>query len=293
MRRIRKIYLQNAAGERYGLNGERGVYASSLAGFGFTMSPVFADLGRGFFVPVSDESEPQNTVPFTVHFTKQPYDEYQRFVNWLSVAGTVTVVYDPTGSQEFCRDVLVNFLQKGELNAVGWLEVPCSYFCSTPWYVQTPVSLILESGGANDNKRYDYYYSDELRYGIDSASTMAGDIYPTGHIPAAIQITYHGEIINPKIRLTGSVTGNTYGICSVEVTLLPSDRLILSTRYEASYVRRISASGEITDLLDVLDLSTKPFFRIPVDEPCVITVEADNTISGYAELSVFYYYRSV
>lgn len=67
MRRIRKVYLQNAAGDRWGLNGENGVYVSSLAGFGYTLSPTYADLTRGFFLAVSGESEPQGTVPFTVY----------------------------------------------------------------------------------------------------------------------------------------------------------------------------------------------------------------------------------
>ena len=58
MRRIRKVYLQNAAGDRWGLNGENGVYVSSLAGFGYTLSPTYADLTRGFFLAVSGESEP-------------------------------------------------------------------------------------------------------------------------------------------------------------------------------------------------------------------------------------------
>ena len=87
MRRIRKVYLQNAAGDRWGLNGENGVYVSSLAGFGYTLSPTYADLTRGFFLAVSGESEPQGTVPFTVYFTRNAYAVYQSFVDWLAAAG--------------------------------------------------------------------------------------------------------------------------------------------------------------------------------------------------------------
>ena len=65
MKNIRKLYLQNAAGERYGLNGEKGVYASNLSGFGYSLSPSFADLQRGFFVPVSTDKEPQNPIAFS------------------------------------------------------------------------------------------------------------------------------------------------------------------------------------------------------------------------------------
>lgn len=293
MRKIRKLYLQNAAGERYGLNGERGVYVSSLAGFGFTMSTFFADLGRGFYIPVSDESEPQSTVPFTVHFTQNPYESYNHFVDWLTAAGAITIVYDPTGSQEYCRDVVVNFVQKTELNEVGWLEIPCSYYCVTPWYLPTPTSLTLAVGGTVDNKRYDYIYGESLIYGHDSTAAMSGAVAGAGHVPGALRLTYYGAAINPKIRLVGDISGKTYGICSVAVTLIPSDTLEFSTKYEDSFVRRVSAAGDVTDLLDVLDLSKTPFFRIPVDEPCTVTIEADAPLSGHAEMTIFYYYRSV
>lgn len=293
MKNIRKLAFQNAAGERWGLNGEKGVYASNLSGFGLTLSPTYADLSRGFFVPVSDESEPQATIPFTLTFTKNPYDTYRNLVNWLAAAGTVTILYNPTGKQEYCRDVSVNFFQKGELTQVGWLEVPASFFCNTPWYLPAPTTLSLETSGADESKRYDYCYTEDLRYGSDSSAALSDTIAGAGHIPGSLELTYYGAITNPKIRLVGNITGKTYGICSVAVTLTPSDTLKLSTRYENAYVKRISAAGVETDLLDLLDLSTVPFFHVPVDEPCTISVEADATFSGSAELLIYYYYRSV
>lgn len=293
MRKIRKLWLQNAAGERWGLNGDRDVYASNLSGLGLTLSPNFADLSRGFFVPVSDEAEPQAAIPFTMTFIRTPYDTYQDMVDWLSAAGTLTIVYNPTGKQEYCRDVTINFLQKNELNQVGWLEVPSSFLCNTPWYLPTPTSLSLETGGTDESKRYDYVYSENLRYGNDSSAALSGTIAGAGHVPGSLELTYYGAIVNPRIRLVGNVSGITYGICSISVTLSPSDTLKVSTRYENAYVKRISAVGVETELLDALDLSTTPFFHIPVNEPCTLSMEADVTFSGKAELLIYYYYRSV
>lgn len=318
---IRKLYFQNAAGIRWGLNGDRGVYAHALAGFGFTLSPGFADLSRGFFIPVSDEAEPQGTLPFTITFTKNPYDTYQRFVNWLTAAGTITLIYDPTGKQEYCRDVTVNFLQKGEKNAVGWLEIPCSFFCKTPWYLPAPTTLDLDAISEDETKRYDYEYGDggsgaessvgilgvsllgqfilgtgeekDLIYGDDSSATLSGTVSGAGHIPGSLELSYHGGIVNPKIRLTGSVSGKTYGVCSITAAFAPSDTLKFSTKYEDSYVKKVTAGGVETDLLDALDLSSTPFFHIPVDEPCVISIEADAAFTGSADLLIYYYYRSV
>lgn len=290
---IRKLYLQNARGSRWGLNGDRGVYAHSLAGFGFTLSPNFADLSRGFFIPVDDQAEPQNTIPFTIAFTRNAYETYQSFVNWLASAGKVTLIYNPTGRQEYCRDVIVNFLQKGEKNVVGWLEIPASFFCSTPWYMPSPTTLDLGSAGEDESKRYDYEYVEDLIYGDDSTASLSGVIIGSGHIPGAIELTYHGAITNPRIRLAGKISGKTYGICSVSTVLQTGDTLKFSSRYEESFIKKISASGVETDLLDVLDLSTSPFFHIPVDEPCDISLEADAAFTGSADLLIFYYYRSV
>lgn len=293
MRNIRRLALQNAAGQRYGLNGQRGIYASAAAGLGLALSPVFADLSRGFFIPVSDESEPQGTITLTITFTQNPYDTYKAFADWLAAAGTLTLVYNPTGKQEFFRDISVNFLQKGELNAVGWLEIPCSFYCNTPWYLPFPTSLELETEGITESKRYDYRYTEDLAYGSDSSASLSGLISGAGHIPGALTLSYYGSITNPKIRLVGSVSGKTYGVCSVSAVLSSTDMLKFSTKYENSYIKRVSASGTETDLLDVLDLSTEPFFHIPVDEPCIVSMEAAEQFSGKADLLVYYYYRSV
>ena len=293
MRSIRKIAFQNAAGERFGLNGEKNVYAMSLSGLGFTLAPTFADLTRGFYSPVSDESEPQGATAFTLVFTKKPYEVYKTLVDWLCAAGTVTLVYNPTGKQEYFKDVIINFLQKTELNAMGWLEIPCSFFSRTPWYMPTPAVLDLGTAGEKRSKRYPYRYNAQLRYGVDSSSALSGTIFGAGHVPGALDLIYTGAITNPKIRLVGKISGRTYGVCSVSVMLSASDTLKYSSKYERSFVKRVSAAGEETDLLDVLDLSSNPFFHVPVEEPCTISIEADAPFAGRADLLIYYYYRSV
>ena len=293
MKQIRKVYFQNPSGDRWGLNGDRGVFASNLTGLGFSLSPNFTNLGRGFFSPVSDESEPQQSLPFTLTFTKAPYDTYKQLVDWLSAANPVTIVYNPTGRQEYCRDVVISFFEKNELNAVGWLEIPCSYLSLTPWYLPTPTTIRLDSSGSDESKRYVYEYTDALRYGADSSAALSVAIPGAGHIPGALSLSVSGALANPRIRLAGDISGKTYGVCSVATVTAEADMLQFSSRYEDSYVRRMKASGEEVDLLDVLDLSSNPFFHIPVNEPCTLTIEADAPFVGQADLLIFYYYRSV
>ena len=58
-------------------------------------------------------------------------------------------------------------------------------------------------------------------------------------------------------------------------------------------MKKIGADGTETDLLDALDLSMGPFFHIPVNEPCALSIEADTPVTGRASLLIYYYYRSV
>ena len=293
MRSIRKLYFQNAAGERRGLNGENGIFATDLSGFGYTLAPGFADLGHGFFSPVDDDHVPQHSLAFTLVLTRSAYTAHQSLVDWIAAAGTLTVIYNPTGRQEYSRDVSVNFLQKGELEGPGWLRIPCSFLCHTPWYLPRPTALSMSSSGGNNTTRYSYRYTKNLRYGADSAAAIRATIAGTGHIPGALRLTFRGAVTNPQIRLTGNISGRTHGVCRLSAILTETDTLIFSTRYRDSYVKRINAEGQETDLLDALDLSLEPFFRIPVNEPCTLSVEADTAFSARAELLVYYYFRSV
>lgn len=173
------------------------------------------------------------------------------------------------------------------------LEVPSSFYVKTPWYKPYATTLSLGAAGSDSSKRYDYTYDDDLMYGVDSSGSLAGELRGGGHIPGSLELIYYGAITNPKIRIVGNLSGKTFGICSVTAVLIASDRLEYSSRREQSYVRKVSADGTVTDLLDSLDLSTTPFPHIPVDEPVTISIEADAAFTGSADLTLFYYYRSV
>lgn len=292
MRHVRKLFFQNAAGERWGLNGENGVYATALAGFGLALTPSFSDLGNGFF-PISKAAESQAQLAFTVVITRNAYAVHQALVDWLATSGTLTLVYNPTGTQEYHRDVSISYMQKGELTKVGWLELPCSFSCITPWYRPVPTAVSISNSDPDAIRRYHYRYTNHLRYGADNATALRATIAGAGHIPGALQLTFRGAVTSPRIRLTGTVSGKTFGVCRLSAILEASDTLVFSTRYEHAYVKKIGADGTEIDLLDALDLSLGPFFHIPVNEPCTLSIEADTPVTGRASLLIYYYYRSV
>ena len=141
--------------------------------------------------------------------------------------------------------------------------------------------------------QYPFSYASDLIYSSSNAGSMAVDLGTAGHIPAAFVLNYSGEIINPKIALKGSTTGQTYGVCALNITLAAGEQIEVSTQYGNSYAHKIDGSGNVSDILECVDLAYEPFPRIPVSEDCTLYLGADEIIRGSATVRVYYYYRSV
>lgn len=290
---MRRFFFRNSGGEAYPLNGERGVYLTDPQGLGVTLSPVFADLQYGFFEPVADAAEPQGTVTGNLVFVgPNPYLTYRQLMQWLG--SEITLGYTPSPGTTYYRDLSVNYVQKGELTQVRWLECPCSFFVTGPWYVGDISALKIGSGETlGTPKRYDYVYAPDLGYGSDAIYSLSGIIYNRGQMPGVLDLTYTGAIVNPRIRLVGTVSGRVYGICSAEASLVDTDTLHYTNDFRAAALLRQTASGDVEDLLDALDLSTDPFARLPTSEPVQLELLSDTALTGQANILVYSYWRTV
>ena len=182
---------------------------------------------------------------------------------------------------------------KSELDKARLLHCPVSFFGLTPWRRPVPTEISMDT---QDPGGYRPPYSGRYpgRYGKDAHGTMSARIAASGHIPGAVLLRIYGGIEDPEIRLTGVDSGKVYGICRLqEVSIGSTEVLELSTDWEDSYVRKISATGETEDLLPYLDISQDPYFHQPTDEASVLTVQSDSPFSGSAELLVYSYFRTV
>lgn len=293
MANFRKFWLLNAAGERFGLNGERGVYLTEPEGLGYVLSPVFADLKNGFFRETESDAEPQQTQAGTLVFLNPTaYQSYRTFVDWVNAAGSLRLAYLPFGDAEYYREVFVNYLQKGELTRTRWLNSPLALFGLSPWYRPEPTALDMSAGVGGSFKRYTYRYTANLRYGFDAASQLRGTVNPAGHVPAALQFAFYGSVVDPVLSLIGDNTGTLYGRAAISATLGATDTLEYSSMYRNSYVRARHADGSVTDLLDSVDLGAEPFFRSPVTEPATFSMSSAAGFTGEGSLEIYYYYRS-
>ena len=292
--RCRKFFLQNEAGDRFPLDGSRyGVWAKNPNGLGLAAAGKFSSLGDGFFAR-TDSSDPQQSFSAVLVFTRSAYSTYRSFLAWLSRAQELLLGYQSTDVEpEYFRRVEVNSLAKTELSACGWLEIPASFWTLTPWFLPQPASMQISGSESGSILRYDYSYTEDLAYGDDSPGLISATVQPSGDVPGGMRIDYTGAVDNPEIRLVGDLTGRVYGSCRAETSLLDSDRLEYRSAPDSSYLHKVSASGDVTDLLPRITDLLSCWLRVPTGEPCSLTLGGSSAVTGTAQLTVYYYHRSV
>lgn len=286
---MRKLAFENEYGDRYSINGEHGVYSTALSGFGFSKSPTVENLGRGFFAETDTLKEPQQTIGFTLTFAVNAYAAYEELLDWIENQRALYLVYTPFGGVEYIRRVTVRSVAKTELTQTRWLEVPVTLSCLTPWAHPVPLAISM-TGISPYSKRYPYRYP--YRYGTSAAGAYTASISPSGHLPAAIRFVYAGAASNPVLTLTGA-SGAIYGRCAITTSLESTDILEISSLDQDSYVRKISVSGVITDLIDSVARVPEIYPHAPINEDCTLRFAADGTPTGKATAYVYYYRRTV
>lgn len=291
---MRKFYLEDQNGERVPLNNETGIFLYNPEGLGIEYSHDYGESGSGFFMRIKDGVSQLET-SFTLvmppdGFSESSYERYKKFLDWIYKAEELYFVYNPYGNNEYYKHIEFRSIEKTEYDKYGSLQPKVAIVPLTPWYLPNPIHINFgeESEYA---LRFDYEYTDELVYGVGSQDYTA-EVESVGHIPSAIKLTYKGQVINPIFTLRGAATRKVYGECKVDGNFVSTDTIEFSTAEQDSYIKKIDKNGVETDLLDSIDITTNPFFRIPLSEPCEVTLSGEG-ILGKITMLQYVYYRGV
>lgn len=285
---MRKFYFENETGARKPLNGEAGVWVENPTGLGFATKEKYSDNRNGFYSRYYDTVD-QGNVVFDLVFTREAYKSYNSLMSWLATAQRLYLVYQPYGATAYYTEVRIKSLTKTELEAGKWLRVPTSLMCLTPWYKPTPLSLTLEKQ-TSDAWRYPFTYNTELHYGLSDLGDFSAPLPSGGHIAAGLNITYTGTAKDLNISLwKGS---ELIGRCALEG--LYDGTIELQTGYNDSHIYYTDRGGNKMDLLDSLDITQNPFFKLPAETATyTLKLTGDGDLTGKATATINYYYRSV
>lgn len=283
-------------GNRIQLNDEDGIFLCGPSGLGIEFSHDYGESGGDGFYYRNKYKTTQLAPEFVLFFNPlkvEPYKKYRALLDWLAEAKDLYLIYSPYG-EEYYRKVQIQRLEKTEINNLGALQIGASVMPVTPWFLPIPIYKNMNPDTSN-NKKYDYTYTADLKYGRGSSGFEA-DIMADGHIPASIYFSFSGSVTNPTITLVGINTNKIYGDCSITATFSSTDKLVLSTIEQDSFVKKIAANGTETDLIDSIDITKEAFFRVPLDEPCTIRFIGpgmSQVTPGTTELKLYQYYRGV
>lgn len=282
---MRKFYIRDGSGTQYDLNGEQFIWLLNPTGLGVSYANKFSDIKEGFFAPLNTGEWQTQSIVCDFGFVKSAYEVYRQFMSWLVTAEELIIVYQPYGNDKFYRRVKMDYIEKTELINGQWLQTPASFTCLTPWYKPTTLSVVIqgETAGA---MTYPFTYDSTLVYASSYNGAYGVQLSPAGHIPAAIQMTYTGAVTEPTIVLTGVSTGTEYGRCKINVSASAS--VVYSSLYSNSFV---TVDG--VDASNYISPASDPFFHLPLAEPCNLRILSNAEMTGTAEASIYYYYRSV
>ena len=287
---MRKFYLENEKGDRIGLNNESGIFLTDPDGLGIEFEDTFSDLTEGFYRSVARKYV-QKEFTCKLNFLDDPYGSYNKFSSWCMAAKKIFLIYIPK-TREFFAQVEIQSATKKELNKYGTLVSELSIKYLTPWYLKSPLVITFRSDEITP-----FTWDQSTLDGPDILVSSLGDEYsaeiePSGHLPGALEIEFEGVAENPEFLLIGSESGTVYGDCEIDGDFSAGQKLLISTAYGDSYVKKIDGDME-TNLLRYVNLAKEPFFKIPLDEPCVLRMIDSGSLSGKLSAKAYFYYRSV
>lgn len=278
----RTFTLKNSIGETLEMNGSERLFTSP-SGLGYTQTNNLASIGSGFYINAKRDFPKRNLVGTVVFAGQDPYGQYVDFVNYLNKGYALTIIYNPNGT-DYYAEIDVDYVQKGEYNNIGILEVPVSFVMKTPWYRVSPQTVNIEPGSGGNLSIFDLKFDFEF---ISENTDGSSQVSVQGHLPASIEVIVPGPLTNPTISLyseSGDVLGNM-----VLTATVPSGSTL---RYSSKY---LDPGVWIDDVeqIEQLNINNENFFRVPVDENCELRITSEGVASINATVNIYNYYRSV
>lgn len=286
---MRKFSIQNQYGEKIELQGGS-IFFHSPEGLGFANKVEYME-SDSFFIATRREPEQVLKSGSLLFKPQGAYQSYFDFVNWLLSAETLTLGYNPSGTQYY-MDVDVISIDKGELTTGGALDVPVTFAPISPIY--SPLNLNLQIGGGDlgSIKMYNYTYPHQY-----AATGVSGEIEFTvdAQISSDFSFVIEGPVSEPVITATRLDTNAVIGEIDLSSVSVTAGEVLRFSTVPTSAGATLETSGGAQDLTSYLGLSSNvpTFFQLPANVPVQFALTAESISGVTVDIRVYRYYRSV
>lgn len=273
-----EFYLENGeTGERLSLQPkDKAIYEPEELGFGENRK--YVEVGYGFFGESRNGFEQPSlsgVILFLDRENEQQYKSYREFVNWVQKTNNLQLVYIPYAkSEELYMDVMLDRLGVPNPVLYGPLECPVVFRGTSPYHKKNPQTFLFKTEPVTNPMRFTFQFPFQFS---DSGAGDAQIITPTGHFPAAMELTINGPVSRIYFKCEDAETGELIGVLDLSgVSVAAGDHIYYSSRPNADGVWKISGNTR-TDLIEFLNMNEKNFFTLPVGKQVRATLTADTT----------------
>ena len=180
--------------------------------------------------------------------------------------------YVPYPGRELYMDVNMDGLERTEKTLYGLLECPIVFRGTSPYHKKNPLTFLFRTKESTKPMRFTF--SLPFRFS-DSGAGDAQVFSPTGHFPAAMELTINGPVSNIYFKCEDAVTGEVVGVLDLSgVSVAAGDHIYYSSRPNADGVWKVSGNTR-TDLVESLNENVANFFTLPVGKSIRATLTAD------------------
>lgn len=283
---VREFKLVNEKGQEYSLMDiENHALLTEPSGLGYSYSTEYEQLGNTFITNLRKIEQGQ--VAGQVNFLK--YDNYKALVDFIEQSEQLRISYIipyENGQKEYFKDIQIQSLSKSEIQPNGVLSESIVFDALSLWYSENTFTHDMSRQAGE--LRWDFMWN--ARFGDYSARDV--DFINDGHIPAPIEVSIDGEVINPKIKLL--IDGEQYQEVGFALTIQENEKLLYGTKENDFYMYKENTNGSLTSLfnLNFISFDNDNVIRLPKKKACTLILTSDNGVQN-AQVKIYVYYKSI
>ena len=284
---VREFKLINEKGQEFSLMD---IYNHCLltdpAGLGYTYTTEYQQLGETFVNNLRKIQQGQ--ISGTLNFIN--YDNYTSFVNFIEGSENLRlgykIPYSDGSTREYFKDIVIQSLEKTQLQPNGILSEPVAFDCLSLWYEENTIIYTIEP--QTNEIRWDFEWDSRFT----DYDTRTLQYINQGHVEAPIYVEIDGQVINPKIELY--VEGELYQTVAINADIAQYEKLLYDSRENQFFIGKQNTDGTKTTLfsLDYIDFENDNVIRLPKNRSCEIRLTADNEVLN-AKLTIYPRYKAV
>lgn len=284
---VREFKLINEKGQEFSLmNIYNHCLLTDPAGLGYAYTTEYQQLGETFVNNLRNIQQGQ--ISGTLNFIN--YDNYTSFVNFIEGSENLKlgykIPYSDGSVREYFKDIVIQSLEKTQLQPNGILSEPVVFDCLSLWYEESTTIYTIEP--QTNEIRWDFEWDSRFT----DYDTRTLQYINQGHVEAPIYVEIDGKIINPKIELY--VEGELYQTVAINIDIAQYEKLLYDSRENQFFIGKQNTDGSKTSLfsLDYIDFGNDNVIRLPKNRSCEIRLTAENEVLN-AKLTIYPRYKAV